>query len=55
MSEKEIMEQFEYMLALIEKNKVDKERYSAGIRYAMGWFDSVLKRKTDENKSEERK
>ena len=53
MNEKEIMEQFEYMLALISENKIDKERYNAGIRYAMGWFDSVLKRKTDENNPEE--
>lgn len=55
MSEKEIMEQFEYMLELIAKNKIDKDRYNAGIRYAMGWFDSVLERKVDENKPEEMK
>ena len=53
MSKKEIMEQFECMLSLISKNKIDKERYNAGIRYAMGWFETSLKRKADENEPEE--
>lgn len=53
MNEKEIMEEFEHMLELIAKNKIDKERYNAGIRYAMGWFDSVLERKTNECQPEE--
>ena len=53
MSEKEIMEQFEYMLELISKNEIDKERYNAGIRYAMGWFDASLTRRAKDNKPEE--
>lgn len=53
MNEKEIMEQFEYMLELIAKNETDKERFNAGIRYAQGWFDSVLERKTNECQPEE--
>ena len=53
MSEKEIMEEFEYMLESISKNKIDKERFNAGIRYAMGWLDASLKRRANENKPEE--
>lgn len=53
MSKNEIMEEFEHMLELISKNKIDKKRFNAGIRYAQGWFDSVLSRKTDECQPEE--